>query len=489
MLDETEKVDSGKRNIFGALFWKLLERFGVLGIQFFLQIILARILAPEHYGVLSLLVVFTALGNVFIQNGFNTSLIQNKDVTEEDYSSVFWISIIIAGVLYGLIFVFSPVVAAFYSMPEIEEPLRVIALVLFPGALNSIQIAKVRRELNFKKIFYSNIGAVVLSGILGILIAYFGGGIWALVIQYVSNVLLATIIMGFTIKLKIRWVCNIKRVKIMFSFGWKLLVSSLLETLYQDLQSLVVGKKYDSGVLGYYNRGKQFPQFIINAINGTVQAVMLPVMSAEQDDCEKVKNMTRNSIMISSYIIFPIMVGLAAVATPLITVILTEKWLPCVPYMQIYCFTLAIYPIHSCNLQAINAMGRSDIFLKLEVAKKIVGVIALITGIVAFDSPIAIAMTGMFSSIISSFINAYPNKRLIGYSYGEQIQDVLPSLTVSLFMGVAVWLISSLKVEPIIMLLVQISIGIVIYVLISKIFKLKPYEIVSVLLMKKIRRN
>lgn len=468
----------GKKTVLKSFFWKLLERFGVSGAQFILQIILARLLDPEHYGVLSIMIIFTSLANVFIQNGFNTALIQNKDVDEEDYSSVFWVSFGIAGLLYAVIFFASPLIGVFYDMPDIVTPMRVLALMLFPGALNSVQIAKVSREMDFKKIFYSNIGAVLVSGIAGVVIAYLGGGLWALVAQSMLNVFVACIVMRFTVRLKLKFHFNFKRIKVLFSFGWKLMVSSLIDILYQDLRSLVIGKKYDSGTLGYYNRGKQFPQFIINAVNGAVQSVMLPAMSAKQDDKTQVKSMMRNSITLSSYIIFPVMAGLAGVAKPLISLLLTDKWLPCVPYMQIYCFSLAFYPVHSCNLQAINAVGRSDIFLKLEVIKKTMGIAMLTIAVFCFDSPVAIAMTGIFSTIINCFVNSYPNKKLINYSYFEQMKDILPSFIASIIMLIAVLAVGQLPFAPILVMLIQILAGVVVYCTISAITRMKPFMMI-----------
>lgn len=470
-----------------ALLWKLLERFGVQGIQFVLQIILARILDPEHYGVLSLMIIFTNLANIFIQNGFNTALIQNKDVTEEDYSSVFCVSTLVAAILYVLIFAAAPYIAVFYKMPDIVAPLRVLALMLIPGALNSVQLAKISRELDFRKVFTSNIASIVISGVAGIVVALLGGGLWALVIQSMLNVVIATMVMLFTVRWKPRLICNWRRIQILFSFGWKLLLSGVLDTLYQDIRSLVIGKKYDSGTLGFYNRGKQFPQFIINAVNGAVQSVMLPAMAAKQDQAADVKILTRNSIMVSAYILFPMMAGLAGVAVPMISLLLTDKWLPCVPYLQIYCFTLAFYPVHSCNLQAINAMGRSDVFLKLEIIKKTIGIVALLIAVFCFDSPIAIAMTGAFTTLISCFINAYPNKKLIDYSYLEQMKDIMPSLAASVVMCIAVLGIGMISLPDVLLLIVQIVAGVAVYGVISVIFKLEPLKILCHLL--KNRRN
>lgn len=465
-----------KNNISRGFAWKLLERFGVLGTQFVLQIVLARILDPGHYGALSIMIIFTTLANVFIQNGFNTALIQNKDVTEEDYSSVFWVSLIVACGLYWVIFVSSPLIAMVYYMEYITNPLRVLALMLFPGALNSVQLAKVSRELDFKKVFISNLGGIVVSGAAGIAVALSGGGLWALVVQTLLNVVVVCIVMRFTVKLKLRLVCNFDRVKTLFAFGWKLLVSSLIDTLYADLRSLVIGVKYDEDTLGYYNRGKQFPQFVISAVNSAVQSVMLPAMSAKQDDKSQIKEMMRKSITISAYIIFPVMAGLAAVATPLVSVLLTDKWLPCVPYMQVYCFSLAFYPVHSCNLQAINAMGRSDIFLKLEIIKKSYGLVLLTIAVLCFDSPLAIASTGFITTLISCFVNSHPNKKLIGYSYFEQMKDLLPSVLMAVVMCCVVLLVGTLNLSNIAILLIQIATGITVYVVLSAIIKPAPYK-------------
>ena len=465
------------KKISTALLWKLLERFGVQGAQFILQIVLARILDPEHYGVLSLMVIFTTLANVFIQNGFNTALIRAKDVTEEDYSSVFWITLGISGILYGVIFFTAPLIGKFYEMPSIVLPLRILALMLLPGAFNSVQLAKVSREMNFKKVFISNIAGILIAGIAGILIALLGGGLWALVAQTMLNIFVACFVMFLTVRWRPRFVCQLHRVKILFRFGWKMLVSGLIDTLYQDLRSLVIGKKYDSGTLGYYNRGKQFPQFIINAINSSVQSVMLPAMASEQDDQTRVKALMRNSITLSSYIIFPMMAGLAGVAAPMVSLLLTDKWLPCVPYLQIYCFTLAFYPVHTCNLQAINAMGRSDIFLKLEIIKKSIGITSLVIAVFCFDSPIAIAATGVVTGLISSFINAFPNKKLVGYSYFEQIKDILPSFLLSAVMLGCVLAVQLLPLNNILTLLVQVVVGVAVYVLLSMVFQLAPFRL------------
>ncbi len=452
------------RKIVSGFSWKLFERLGVQGVQFILQLLLARLLAPEHYGVLSIMLIFISLANVFVQNGFSSSLVQDKDVTDEDYSSVFWISFLIATLLYAVLFVTAPLIAFFYQMPTLVAPLRVLSLMLFPSVFNAVQQSKILREMDFRKVFFSNVTAIAVSGVAGVVAAFFGLGLWALVIYQLLHIVIACAVMYFTVDWRLRLVCNMARVKVLFSFGWKLLVSNLLNTLYQDLRSLVIGKKYNSSTLGFYNRGKQFPQLIMNTVNSAVQGVMFPALSAEQNDRARMKAMMRRSIAVGSFLIFPIMTGLALVAPALVELLLTERWLPCVPFMQIYCFSFAFYPIHSCNLQAVTALGRSDLFLKLEIIKKIMGVALLVIAVVFFDSPIAIALTGLISTVICFFINAQPVKALVKYSYFEQLRDLIPATLLSLAMCAPVLLVSTLSWHPIYILLVQVAVGAAVYI-------------------------
>lgn len=478
-----------KKSIGSGLLWKILERFGVQGIQFVLQIILARLLSPEHYGELSMMIIFTTLANVFIQNGFNTALIQNRDVTEEDYSSVFWLSLGIAAVLYGVIFLAAPAIAAFYRMPNVVIPLRVLALSLFPGALNSIQLAKVSREMDFKQVFFSSISGILLAGVAGVAIALSGGGLWALVVQNLLNITTACAVMLFTVNWRPRWVCNLRRVAELFRYGWKLLAASVLDTLQQSLCGLVIGKKYSSDTLAYFNRGLQFPQFVMNAVIGAMQSVLLPAMSEKQDDTRQVKALMKNSITVSSYIIFPMMAGLAAVSEPLIRLLLTEKWLSAVPYMQINCFAFAFYSVHVCNLQAINAVGRSDWFLKLEIVKKIYGLAFLVIAVVCFHSPIAIAMTSVIGTLLGWYVNAFPNKKLVGYSFLEQVRDLLSMMVMTLIMCSAVlltgWGCTLSALPDLVTLILQILVGVVVYAVLSVVCKPYPFRMVLDLLKEK----
>ena len=474
-MEQTQGISRNK--VAGALLWKFLERIGVNGAQFLLQVVLARLLSPDHYGVLSMMAIFTTLAGVFVQQGFSVALVQNKDVTEEDYSTVLWLSLAVALGMYGILFFAAPLIGQFYNVPKIKYYLRVLALMLFPGALNSVQTAKLKREINFKKIFISHFVGIVFSGVVSIVIAYMGGGVWALVAHSILNLLINCIVVQFVVHFRVRFVCNLARAKTLFRFGWKLLASSLIETIYGDIQGLVVGKKYSAGDLGFYSRGTQFPQFITSTVNTTVQSVLLPVMSKKQNEPEVLKSMMRKSVILSSYLIFPMMAGLAAIAPQLVSFLLGDKWLPCVPFLRICCFTFGFYPVHTCNLQAINAIGRSDIYLKLEIIKKIYGIIALAISLIFFNSPLAIAMTGIFTTVISCFVNASPNKKLINYSYFEQMKDILPSFAISLAMLGVVLVVGQLNINNLLLLAIQIIVGIFAYLILSMITGLEPCKI------------
>jgi teichuronic acid exporter len=275
--------------VLSSLLWKLMERGGTQGIQFVVQVILARMLLPEDYGVIALVVIFTSIAGVFIQSGLNTALIQKKDVDEADFSSVFYLCLFIACLIYITLFLTAPFIATFYGIPQITLVFRVLSITLFFGAFNSIQNAVVARNLQFKKLFFSSTGAILISGTAGIYMAYTGFGVWALVGQQISNQFLVTIILWFTVKWRPELLFSFSRVKKLFSFGWKLLASALIDTIYTDLRSLIIGKMYTPAMLGFYKRGQQFPSIIISNINGSIQSVMLPVLSSQQDDRLRVK--------------------------------------------------------------------------------------------------------------------------------------------------------------------------------------------------------
>ena len=446
-----------------SLLFKLMESFGMQGIAFVVGLVLARLLDAADYGVLGMLTVFIAFSQVFVQSGLNTALIQKKDTDEEDFSSVFWFSLGVAVILYLLLFAFAPLIAGLMNRPELASVLRVLALILIPGALVSIQGAAVARQMLFRKMMLCSLIATVLSGAVGIAMAYAGMRYWALVAQQLTNQVTLAVLLLIFIPWKPMLRFSWQRVTGLLRFGWKLLVSSILDTGYMNLRSLVIGLKYDDAALGYFTRGKQFPELVMNAVNGSIQSVMLPVLSEEQDDLPRMKQMMRRSVKVSSFVVLPLMAGLAAVAAPMITLLIGDKWLPCVPFLQICCIDFAFYPIHTANLQAINAMGRSDVFLRLELVKKSYGVAILLIALFCFDTPLAIAWGAALSTVLSAFVNASPNRKLLNYGYLEQMKDILPSALCALCMFAAVWAMNLFALPPILLLPLQILAGIAIY--------------------------
>ncbi len=463
-----------KTQVLSSLFWKLMERGGTHGIRFILEILLARMLLPEDFGLFAIVLIFVNIANVFVQSGLNTALVQKKDTDETDFSSVFFLSLFIACLIYVILFFGAPIIANFYDKPQLISVFRVISIILFFGAFNSVQNAFIARKMQFKKLFFSSTGAMIGSGILGIYLAYTGFGIWALVVQQISNQFLSVIILMFTIQWRPKAEFSLTRIKGLFSFGWKLLAASLIDTIYQDLRSLIIGKMFTAEILGFYNRGQQFPSLIISDINGSIQSVMLPVLAAQQDNRTRVKEMMRRAIVTSSFVIFPMMVGLAVVAEPLVQLLLTDKWLQCVPFVQIFCASYALWPIHTANLQAINALGRSDIFLKLEIIKKVIGLSILV--VTLFYGVYAIALGTVLGGIISTVINAYPNKKMLDYSFFDQWNDIMPSLLLSLVMGAVVYSITWLGFSVFRTLIIQVCIGVILYVGMAWVLKLECFR-------------
>lgn len=463
-----------KSLVLTSLLWKLLERGGTQAIQFFIMILLARILLPENFGLMVLVTIFITIASVFVQSGFNTALIQKKDADEVDFSSVFFLSLIFASLLYTLIFFMAPVISAFFKQPDLASILRIISLTLFFGAVNSIQNAVIARKLQFKRLFFSSIGAIIVSGTVGIIMAFANYGVWALVALHLTNQFSITIILWFTLKWRPQLVFSFERIKNLFSFGWKLLISNLIDNLYNNFINLLIGKIFSPSILGYYNRAEQFPQLIVTNLNGSIQSVMFPAFSSQQHDILKVKGMVRRSIVSSSFVIFPMMVGLSVVAEPLVKLLLTDKWLPAVPFLQIFCAVYALWPIHTANLQAINALGRSDIFLKLEIVKIIFG---LFTLLICLPFGVYIIAFGLiFNGVVSTFINAYPNMKLLNYSFIEQLKDIIPSLLISLFMGGIVYVIHFLNLSDLFTLLIQLAVGVIVYIGLAVAFKLECFN-------------
>lgn len=451
--------------VFSNFIWRFAERCGAQLVTFIVSIVLARILTPSDYGTIALVTVFTTILQVFIDSGLSTALIQKKDADELDFSSVFYFNFIICIILYLIMFVSAPFIANFYKDSSLVSIVRVISLTLIISGVKGVQQSYVSRHMLFKRFFFSTLGGTIFSAVLGIIMAYAGFGVWAIVFQQLSNNAIDTLILWITVKWRPIKKFSWSRLKNLLSFGWKMLASSLLDTVYNNLRNMIIGKLYTSADLAFYNQGDKFPKLIVTNINTSIDSVLLPTMSNEQDNHVRVKDMTRRAIKISTYIMAPLMIGLAFCAKPIVQIVLTDKWLPCVPYLQIFCISYLFWPIHTANLNAIKAMGRSDLFLKLEVIKKFIGMILLL--ITMNISVMAMAYSLLISGLISQVINSWPNRYLLKYSYIDQIKDILPNIVMALIMGVFVYFINYLNLSVLVSLMIQIILGGIIYLVLS----------------------
>lgn len=455
-------MNTKKTTVVSGFFWRLGEGITAQLVSLLVSIVLARLLSPEDFGAVAMVMVFITIANVFVSSGFGNALIQKKDADNLDFSSVLYINIALSFVVYAVLFFCAPLVAGFYEMPVLSPVLRVLGIRIPIAAVNSIQHAYVSRNMLFKRFFWSTLIGTVISGVVGVIMAYKGFGIWALVAQYLTNTLMDTIVLWITVKWRPVLSCSWSRSKPLIKFGWKLLVSGLLDTGYTQLRSLLIGKMYTSEDLAYYKQGETYPQVLSSGINASLGSVLFPAMSQLQNDKAKIKELTRRSIQTCSYVIWPLMIGIGVAAEPLVRLLFTEKWLPCVPFLRIFCFTYGLWPIHTANLQAINALGRSDIFLKLEIVKKIMGLIIL--GITIPFGPLAIALGLIVADIASCFINASPNGKLLGYSFKEQFADLLSPFVLALIMGAIVFPVTLTGLCDIAVLLIQVVCGAAIYI-------------------------
>ncbi len=476
-----------QKKALSSLMWKYFEKSGAQILGFIVSIVLARLLAPDDYGSIALINVFISFVQIFINGGFSTALIRKKDADELDYSSVFYCSLVIAIIMYVLMYFIAPYVAEFYEIPELTNLLRVLALISVLGTYNSMQSVILTRKFLFKKLFLSSFGAIIIAGIISIALAYAGFGTWALVAQQLITVITTSVIMTFTVKWRPKLLFSFERIKILFSFGSKLLISNLMENLYQNIYSLIIGKKYSATNLAYWNKSKQFPMLIVSNINGTVSDVMFPLLSKFQDNKKELKAIVSRSIRTNAYLIFPLLMGLAVCAEPVVRILLTDKWLACVPFLQGWCFINAWKPIHSINLITFKAMGRSDIFLNLEIVKKIIGITILV---ITLPFGLDVMMIGlMVNTILASVINAYPNSKILGYGYFEQLKDILPSIVLTISMGIIVSTVTLLNLSIWATLIIQIIVGVIVYMLLSVVFKVKIFYYLMEIIIKYFKKD
>lgn len=452
-----------------ALIWSFADLMANHGIQFIIQIILARLLLPEHFGLIGMIVVFIALSNAVVDSGFSQALIRDQHTTQVDYSTVFYFNLGMSFVSYAGLYVCSSYISNYFNQPQLIDILRVMSIVVIINAVAIIQRVMLMKKVDFRTITKISVIASTTSGILTIIVAVLGFGVWSLVINMLSLQLIQSLLLFIYNKWMPSFTFSYRSFRRFFGFSFKLLISGLIDTIYNNIFSLIIGKYYSTRQLGYYTNALKFRDIASHSIASTVQRVTYPILSSVQDDDIRLKMGFRKIIQSVAYINFPALLGLAAVAEPVFYILFGEKWMPSVIYFQLLCVAGALYPLHALNLNILQVKGRADLFLMIEIYKKIVLTVLLVLFISLKTGILGLIFAAVINSYISLLINIYFSGKQINYSLMEQLRDLTPSFLISIVMGVSVIcfkLIASFN--PIIDLILQILIGIFVYIGISR---------------------
>ncbi|OKZ19027.1 MAG: lipopolysaccharide biosynthesis protein [Bacteroides sp. 43_108] len=469
-----------------GVMWSSIDRFSTQGIQFVFSILIARLLMPEDYGVVAMLNIFLSVSQKFIDSGFGTALIRKPDRTEIDFSTVFYFNIVVSIFFYVLLWIASPAIAAFYDIPLLEDVTKVVALNLVINSFSGIPSAKLSISIDFKTRAKISLAVTLLTGFVGLWMAYNGFGVWALVAQSVFGSLLSTFLLWFFVRWMPGLMFSWKSFREMFSFGSKMLASGLLDTIYTNVYTLVIGKFFSPAMLGVYSRADGLAQYPSSNITNILQGVTFPVLCSIQNEPERLAGVYKRFLRLSAFIVFPLMVGLAAVADPLIRLVLTDKWEGAIYLLQIVCFALMWYPIHAINLNLLQVKGRSDFFLKLEIIKKIQGVIVLCITLPL--GVVAMCYGRIVGSLLALIYNTYYTKKLISYGYFAQMKDLLHILLHSLVMGAFAWGAVQVFDSQWMQLIVGILIGATYYLLGAKLMHFEELDELMSLINKKRNR-
>lgn len=457
--------------IAANFFWRFFERGSAQIVTFLVSILLARLLEPSVFGTISLILVFTAVLQVFVDSGLGNALIQKKNSDELDFSTVFVFSGTICVLIYIGLFIAAPIIADFYQIHSLTPIIRVLSLTVILSGVRNIQQSYVSKHLLFKKFYFASISGTIVSSIIAVTMAYSGCGVWSIVVQHLTNLGVSTIILWIIIEWKPKLDFSYQRLGGLLSYGWKLLVSSLIQVVGEKINQLFIGKLYSREDLAYYNNGDYYPYVLTSSINTALDSVLLPVVSAEQDNKIRVKAMTKRAIKTCCFFMAPLMIGFAIMSKSIVLLILTEKWLPCVPFIMVFCIANIFRPMMTSNLNAIKALGRSDLILKLEIIKFTISI-----GMLAITLKMGVVMIAVgqaISYVLAQVVNAIPNKKLLDYSYIEQIKDIMPCILVALLMGIIVYFIGLIPANPWFILLLQFIIGTVTYLGLSFLFKIE----------------
>lgn len=451
-----------------GMIWTFMERIGTKVVQFSLQLLLARLLVPEDYGLCALLLAFINIATVFVNSGLNTALIQKKEADSLDFSSVLYLSLSISVIIYVILFFLSPFIADFFNDKRLSLLMRVLAVSLIIGAFNSVQLSVLTRNMQFRKLFIANLLGMIVSAVVSIVMAMNGFGVWSIVIQYLINRLVVTLALFALVrwmpKLEFSWI----RIKSLFSFGWKCMTTNFLSTIVTDIYIAVVGKFYPKSQLGVYDTGNKIPATISETFSSSLGNVLFPAFSKLQNDIPQLRAIVAKSNKISSFLIAPIMFAIIASAHPIISILLTDKWIGAVPFLQMACLLYALYPLHIANISAISAIGRSDVTLKCEIQKKIVDLSFL--ALTVNFSIYWVALGQVLTSFVSLWINMRPNKKFLQYDVWQQIVDIIPTFIIAVVMCASMFLVDLFELSIVIGLTTKILIGLIVYLLLSYMF-------------------
>lgn len=468
-------MDSSKQKVAGGLFWSYGERIMAQLVSLIVSIVLARLLDPENYGVISIVMIFITLCDAIVTGGFGNAIVQKKDADELDVNTMLICSMATSAVLYIILFVSAQFIADFYQMEIIRPILRVLGLRLLISGVNSIQRAWIQKRMLFKRFFISTSFGTIISAIVGISMAYMGAGAWALVGQYLTNSFIDTFVLFVTNDWRPKLQFSFERAKQMLSYGWKVLLTTVVYTIEGDLRSLIVGKQFGSADLAYYDQGKKFPNLLVSNINTSISNVMFPVLSKNQDNRGRMKLICRRSIKTSTYLLAPLLLGLIAVSNEFVRVILSDKWLPCVPFLQILTLVYLVRPLTTTDQQAIMSTGRSDLTLRIMIAVNVTDVILLLIAVFVMKSVIMIAVGALLTEVVSMALFMKYVKKCIGYTYLEQLSDITPSLLLAISMGVIVYLVGKINVNVVAVLILQVVVGAGYYLVMSYILHFEPF--------------
>ncbi|MBN2403129.1 MAG: MOP flippase family protein [Spirochaetes bacterium] len=466
--------DNLKKSTINALSWSFIETIGMQTVQFIISIILARLLLPAQFGLIGMLTIFIAVSQTFLNSGFGSALIQKCDATQTDICSVFYFNIVVGIAFAALLCFAAPWIADFYKQPVLTPLTRLLSLVLVINSFGLIQTTIVTKEINFKILTKANIVSSIVSGIIGIVMALNGFGVWSLAIQQISRAFLSTLLLWIFNTWRPSAIFNLKSLSLLFTFGSRMLASGLLNQIFNNIYLLVIGKLFSASDLGYFTRASTLQDVPSQTLGSMVSRVTFPVFSTLQDDRERLKRVMKKALTSLSFINIPVMLGLSLVSRPLIIVLFGEKWSESIPYLQLLCFLGLLLPMHLINLNALEALGKSNLFFRLEVIKKILIVINIA---ITWRWGISAMIYGMIiTSVISYYLNSYYSKKLLNYSIIEQIFDLLPYISVSLLMGVCVYLVSLLPFPNVwSLLLSQIIVGGAVYIGLCRLFKLTVF--------------